>query len=147
MRKILVLTIAFFAISVTVNAQEWNTNFKEAQAQASNEHKNILLVFSGSDWCAPCIKLEKSIFQSEAFKTFAADNYILVRADFPKRKKNKLSQAQQEQNNQLAATYNSNGYFPLVVLLDEKGTVVGKTGYKNTTPKAYIELLQSFEKN
>lgn len=103
-------------------------------------------MFSGSDWCAPCIKLEQSIFQSEAFKTFSATAYILVRADFPKRKKNKLSETQQAQNNELAATYNQNGYFPLVVVLNAEGNVLGKTGYKKTTPEEYISLLESFVK-
>ena len=106
---LLIVSILFLTSVTTLSAQEWTTNFEEATTQASKEHKNILLVFSGSDWCAPCIKLEKSIFQSEAFKTFASYNYILVRADFPKRKKNKLSKAQQEQNNELAASYNQNG--------------------------------------
>lgn len=146
MKKIISSILLFLAITTTVNAQNWNTNFKEATAQATKESKNIILVFSGSDWCAPCIKLEKSIFQSEAFKTFSANDYILVRADFPKRKKNKLSESQQEQNNQLAAMYNQNGYFPLVVVLNAKGKVLGKTGYKNTTPQDYISVLESFTK-
>lgn len=146
MKKILVSIVFFLAITTVVTAQNWNTNFQEATAQASKESKNIVLVFSGSDWCAPCIKLEQSIFQSDEFKTFATKNYILVRADFPKRKKNKLSETQQEQNNQLAATYNQNGYFPLVVVLDAEGKVLGKTGYKKTTPEDYISLLTSFGK-
>jgi hypothetical protein len=44
-------------------------------------------VFSGSDWCAPCIKLDKSIWQSTEFKEYAASNLILERADFPKKNK------------------------------------------------------------
>ena len=49
-------------------SQNWKTNFEEAKTQAMNENKNILLVFSGSDWCAPCIKLDKTVWQSEEFK-------------------------------------------------------------------------------
>ncbi|QHI36251.1 Disulfide bond reductase DsbH [Kordia antarctica] len=146
MKKTLSSIFILLAITTTVNAQNWNTNFQEATAKAAKESKNIILVFSGSDWCAPCIKLEQSIFQSEAFKTFSATDYILVRADFPKRKKNKLSDSQQEQNNELAAMYNPNGYFPLVVVLNAEGKVLGKTGYKNTTPEDYISVLASFTK-
>ncbi|WP_046746020.1 thioredoxin family protein [Kordia zhangzhouensis] len=146
MKKNLVALLFLLSVNMVVYAQEWNTDFKEVQVQASKEHKNIILVFSGSDWCAPCIKLEKSIFQSEAFKKTATNEYVLLRADFPKRKKNKLSEQQQKHNNELAALYNQEGYFPLVVVLDSQGKVLGKTGYKNTTPEAYISLLQSFEK-
>ena len=116
------------------------------KAKATNEHKNILLVFSGTDWCAPCIKLDKFIWQSEEFKAFSNDHFVLLKADFPKSKKNQLPAEQQEHNNMLAEKYNKNGYFPHVVILNNQGTVVGTTGYKNITPKEYINLLVSLEK-
>ena len=49
-------------------AQDWQTDFEEAKKIAAEQDKNIIIVFSGSDWCAPCIKLDKNIWQSEAFK-------------------------------------------------------------------------------
>ena len=66
MRKIAIL--CFVLLSSFSFAQDWQTNFEEAKKIASAQDKNIILVFSGSDWCAPCIKLDKSIWQSEAFK-------------------------------------------------------------------------------
>jgi thioredoxin-related protein len=105
-----------------------------------------LLVFSGSDWCAPCIKLDKSIWQSAEFKEYAASNLILERADFPKKKQNQLDPNLQKQNEVLAARYNKEGVFPLVVVLDSKGTVLGKASYKNVSPNEYITLLNSFIK-
>jgi len=36
------------------------------------------------------------------------------------------------------------GYFPLVLLLDANGKVLGKTGYKKVKPAEYISLLNSF---
>ncbi len=66
MRKLLLLV----ALSITnlIVAQDWQYNFDDAKKQASEQDKNIIIVFSGSDWCAPCIKLDRSIWQSEAFK-------------------------------------------------------------------------------
>ncbi|MGH1386999.1 thioredoxin family protein [Kordia sp.] len=124
--------------------QEWNTNFETAKAEAITKNQHIILVFSGSDWCAPCMKLEREIWDTEAFKSYAKENYTLLKADFPKRKKNKLSKALQTQNEQLAETYNPNGYFPLVVVLDKTGKQLGALGYKKTTPEAYIKLLNAF---
>lgn len=131
-------------MTYTVNAQEWQYNLSTAQKMAKEKNREIILVFSGSDWCAPCIKLEKEILESEEFKAFAKDNFVLLRADFPRRKQNKLSKEQQEKNNKLAEKYNTNGYFPFVVVLNYNGKVLGTTGYKKVTPKEYIKILTSF---
>lgn len=145
-RKILYpFVLLIFTVS-QLTAQNWLTNLNEAKQKAQDDHKNILLVFFGSDWCAPCMKLERTIWQSEEFKTFAKEHFILLKADFPKQKKNQLEPLLQEQNNQLAAKYNKNGFFPLVVILDKDGKLLGSTGYKNVTPKDYIDILASLEK-
>jgi thioredoxin-related protein len=127
-------------------SQNWKTNFEEAKTQAMNENKNILLVFSGSDWCAPCIKLDKTVWQSEEFKKESESKWVIYRADFPKKKVNQLDSALTESNKKLAAQYNAEGYFPLVLLLDKTGTVIGVDGYKNISAAAYIQLIHSFEK-
>lgn len=133
------------AMAPAAFSQDWK-NFEDAKALALKENKNIILVFSGSDWCAPCIKLDKSIWQSEDFKSEAKKDWILVKADFPKKKGNELSPELQEQNRVLAEKYNKDGFFPLVVVLDKNGKATGKTGFKNVTPKEYIALLHSLEK-
>lgn len=127
-------------------AQNWQTNFEEAKVIAQKENKNILLVFSGSDWCAPCMKLEKNIWMSPEFQTEAQNSWIIYKADFPKKKANQLSPERTEQNKKLAEKYNKEGSFPLVVLLDPSGKVLGMFGFKNSSPSAYIALIHSAEK-
>ncbi len=127
-------------------AQEWQPGFADALAGAKEQHKPILLVFAGSDWCAPCIKLEKKIWQSDVFRAYAKENYVLYKADFPRKKANRLPVALAEQNGALAEKYNPNGHFPLVLLLDSHEHILGETGYLNSTPEAYLELLKSFIK-
>ncbi len=125
-------------------AQNWGTDFEKAKLEASTEHKPILLVFQGSDWCAPCMKLDREIWTSETFKNYSKNHLILLKADFPRRKQNALSAEQKEKNNLLAETYNKNGFFPFVVLLDSNGKVLGTTGYKKISPEEYITELNSF---
>lgn len=137
--------LVFVIISVQGFSQNWVTKLDQAEAKATKEGKNILLVFSGSDWCIPCMKLERYILESDEFKTFSKDHFVLLRADFPKQKKNKLSEAQQAYNDELAEQYNPNGYFPLVVILDQNGKVLGNTGYKNVSPAEYISQLATLE--
>ena len=136
--------VLIFFIGLNSFSQNWLTNFEEAKQVAHSSNQKIILVFSGSDWCAPCIKLEKEIWKTEEFKAYSKSNFVMLRADFPRRKKNALSKELQEHNNNLAEKYNKNGFFPLVVVLDENGKVLGETGYKKTIPNAYIKLLSSY---
>ncbi|WP_373940674.1 thioredoxin family protein [Polaribacter sejongensis] len=137
--------VAFFLISIsTTIAQEWQTDLTVAKEIATKESKPIILVFQGSDWCAPCIKLDHQIWSTTAFKQYSKDNYVMLQADFPKRKKNALSDAQTAANAKLAETYNKNGIFPFVVVLNSKGKVLGETRLsKNYTRRLYqgIELF------
>src|SRR6187455_3128490 len=84
----------------------WLTDFQHAQTQAKQSQKLILLNFAGSDWCAPCIKMTRDIFEQEVFSQYADNNLLLVRADFPRLKKNQLSTIQTAHNEKLAETYN-----------------------------------------
>lgn len=102
----------------------WHLNMREAREIAQKEHRYILLNFSGSDWCGPCIMLRKEIFDDPVFGGFADSVLVLVNADFPRMKKNRLSKEQQLLNDQLADQYNSQGKFPLTLLLNADGKVV-----------------------
>jgi thioredoxin-related protein len=145
MKKSLILVLLFIAGVNPVNAQEWYTDIVAAQQVAGTKDLPIILVFKGSDWCAPCIKLDKEVFKTETFQLHAIDHFVLLEADFPKKKKNALPEALQNHNDALAEKYNKRGIFPLVVILDKNGKVLGETGYKKTTPAAFIKHLESFK--
>lgn len=120
----------------------WDTNFENAKKQAAKEHKLILLNFSGSDWCGPCIRLHDEIFESATFKNFADNNLVLVNADFPRLKKNQLSKEQQKSNDKLADKYNPEGIFPFTVLMNADGTVIKSwEGYPNETAEQFTKGL------
>ena len=137
------LIIPCLLLSISAQAQDWLISIEAAKAQASQEDNKILLVFQGSDWCAPCIKMEHNVWSQDAFKTYAKSNLVLLKADFPKRKNNKLDASQQEHNDALAKKYNQQGIFPLVVIMDQEGNVLGETGYKKYDSENYIEHIKS----
>ena len=136
--------ILFVIITHSVSSQNWQTNFEEVKFEAQQSHKPIILVFSGSDWCAPCIKLDKQIFQSDVFKNYTNENAILIKADFPRKKQNALSEELKIHNIKLAEHYNKNGFFPYVLVLDEHGKVLGELGYEKLGPQDYLNRLISF---
>lgn len=146
MKKVLLLLLV---VSLNIGAafsQDWQTDFEEAKEIATLENKPIVLVFQGSDWCAPCIKLDHEIWSTDTFISYSKENYVMLRADFPRRKKNALSESQSEANAKLAEIYNKRGIFPFVVILDNEGKILGETGYKKTTPSAYIKELNCYIK-
>lgn len=127
--------------------QKWYTNFDKAKTKAAKQEKNILMVFSGSDWCIPCMKLEKNIWNSKVFKKANKDHFIFLRVDFPRKKKNQLSKKQKKHNKKLAEKYNKKGYFPLIKILDSTGVILGTTGYKDLKPEEFYQHLISLEQN
>lgn len=139
------LTLLFFVCFGALQAQEWQDSFASALDKANSEDKPIVLVFSGSDWCAPCIRLKKSILDSEEFRSYASENYVLYNADFPRKKQNQLPEEKSGANKTLAEKYNPKGYFPLVVVLDKNESILGETGFNpRHTPEKYISVLNKF---
>ena len=121
----------------------WETNFEHAKEIAHQQHKNILLNFSGSDWCGPCIRMRDEFFEIAPFKDLADSSLVLLNADFPRMKKNQLSKEQQKENNRVADQYNPHGLFPLTLLLDETGKVIFTwEGYPAMTPSYFINQVK-----
>lgn len=141
MKNALLLMLAFFVFA-TSNAQ--SGLLQDAEAKAKQSNKFILLNFSGSDWCIPCIRLEKEVFEKEAFVTYAADKLIMLHADFPRQKKHLPSKEIIQQNEALAEQYNKKGNFPYTVLLDSNGKVLKSwEGLTNPNAEAFVKDLQT----
>ena len=136
-----------FLLGVLILAQlVYASNWDDTKAQAKQENKLILLKFSGSDWCGPCIQLQKVIFDDPVFEQFAHEKLVLFKADFPRLKKNQLPKEQQAINDQLAETYNPEGEFPCMVLIDAQGNTLRKWhGYDKThTVQDYMADVNAF---
>lgn len=112
----------------TAHLAGWTTSADDAMETASREGKHVMALFTGSDWCSWCIKLEDEVFSTSEFQSWASENVIPLKLDFPKRKK--LAPHLESQNEALLARYKSHvrGY-PTVLFLDANGEVVGKMGY------------------
>lgn len=133
---ILVWTLSF---ALSYAAEPVTNDLKAAKQQAKIEHKLILLKFSGSDWCVPCINVQKKVIDTEEFQDFASTRLVLMNADFPRQKKNQLSAEDTKKNAELAEQYNKEGIFPKFVLLDENGKVLSQwAGLEKMEPK-YLE--------
>jgi len=136
--------LAICTMMFLVNAVNWSGDFSVAQKQAAQEHKLIMINFSGSDWCGPCIRLRTEILESAAFENYASDHLVLVRADFPRQKKDQLSKEQVKLNEALADKYNPDGKFPYTLLVDENGKVLKAwDGFPDETADQFVAQVSA----
>jgi len=135
--------LAFLLLTfITPTNSIWLGDITTAVDQANKEHKLILVNFSGSDWCGPCIRLRKEILESDIFGKYANDHLVLVRADFPRQKKNQLASDQVKRNEALADKYNPEGKFPFTLLIDEHGKVLKSwDGFPDETPNQFVSQI------
>jgi thioredoxin-related protein len=123
---------------------KWGTDFEKAKTEAVQSKKNILISFSGSDWCVPCRKMKNTLFASHEFIQFADNQLVLVQLDFPRLKKNQLSKAQIQHNEALAERYNPQGAFPYTVLVNAQGRVLKIwDGMPKSNPNTFIQEIRS----
>lgn len=106
----------------------WSTDLDKAFEKAKIENKSVLVEFTGSDWCPPCIAMRKNVFSKKEFVDAASQKYILVELDFPKGDK-----AIADQNEPLAKKYKIEG-FPTVVLFNSDQKEFGRF-YASEYPK------------
>ncbi len=146
--KYLFLVLLSFVMASNANAQYWGHDYARAIDTAKNEKKFILVNFSGSDWCGPCIRLHKEVFTTEVFLKVANEKLVLLNADFPRYKKNQLPAAQQKINDSLAEQFNNKGIFPLTVLVSTQGKIVKSwDGFPSSIDAFNEDLQQTIQDN
>jgi len=104
---------------------------------AGKETMPTLLIFSGSDWCKPCIQLKKEVLDTPTFQKYAEANLILKEVDFPYKKANRLPKEKRDSNDALAAKYNPQGIFPSLILIDETGNQIANLSARGTNLLMY----------
>jgi thioredoxin-related protein len=123
-------------------AADWQTDYAKALALAKSQNKRVLLDFTGSDWCGPCIELRKRVLSRPDFSAYADKNLVLVEIDYPQRKKQ--SDELKKQNEKLSKQYGIDEKgFPTIMLLDPSGKVLREfTGYDGDTTAGFIARLE-----
>lgn len=112
------VTVGVAALTATAFATTpagWSTDLEKAFATAKAENKSVLVEFTGSDWCPPCIAMRKNVFSKKEFVTEASKKFILVELDYPNN-----DPATKEKNQPYAEKYKIEG-FPTVILFSPEG--------------------------
>jgi thiol:disulfide interchange protein len=112
------VTVGVAALTATAFAttpEGWTTDLEKAFEKAKAEKKAVLVEFTGSDWCPPCIAMRKNVFSKKEFVDAASKKYVLVELDFPNG-----DAAVKEKNQPYADKYKIEG-FPTVILFSAEG--------------------------
>ncbi len=140
--------MAFLSIGL-ISAQDhealnWHTDFKKAQNIAQKEQKPIVLLFTGSDWCPPCMAMHRDLFSNREFIDLSK-KVVLVMVDFPRRKP--MSEAQRLKNSNLARKFHQGGV-PTFVALTPDGKLIDKiSGYMFGHPERDIDFFKKVIKS
>lgn len=119
-------------------AADWVNDFNAAKATAAEQKKDLLLDFTGSDWCGWCIRLKEEVFSKAEFQEDAPKHFVLVELDYPREKK--LPEEIVKQNETLRDEYQIRGY-PTILLTDATGRPYAQTGYRYGGAEEYVKHL------
>lgn len=135
----LAFAMSALAAAATSTPGGFTDNLDEALARAKANKRPVVAVFSGSDWCVWCKRLEKEVLSTEVFRKDATNAYELVYIDNPN-DKGLLSEHAKKCNETLTSTYEVSG-FPTVLILDGDGKRVAELGYAEGGPEKYLAML------
>ena len=139
MKKILFLLLLSNTLGIHLFGQSFVT--KDSIFEKSvKDQKSVFILFSGSDWCANCMRFEKKVLDDPSFQQFLKTNVLFLNADFPQRKK--LNGKLIEQNEWLAEQYNPDGIFPTLLLVTPEQKIVPLT-YTQETASQFIDKMKN----
>ena len=151
LRFVIISTLLIFLSGFSISAGQevgftevgFTEDAPKAIQQAKAENKDVILLFTGSDWCPPCKKLEKEVLAEKEFLDEISKQYVLIKLDFPKNSPQDPKLA--EQNAEYSKKYGIDS-FPTLVLADSKLVPFAFAGYEAGGHLNYLDLLQTARK-
>jgi thioredoxin-related protein len=126
-------------VSSTKAEDVWAEDASRGIEQAVKEDKDLLLLFTGSDWCPPCQKLEQEVLSNEEFQFEATKHFVLVKFDFLKQTPQERSVT--EQNEEWSEKFGVDD-FPTVFLVDHALKPYAIAGYEDGGFQNYLGMLE-----
>lgn len=134
------LSSALFIAGLSAQDVVWHDNYEAGAAQAKEEDKDLLLVFTGTDWIEICEEFNREILTQEDFMETVSKEFALVKLEYPEN--NRLPREEATRKQFLRDAYQVRG-FPTVVLTTAEGRPFGFNGYQPVSPEEYAEMTMS----
>ena len=134
---VLFLAGMFVSVLSAATPEGWTSDFEKAKLKAAKENRLLYVLFTGSDWCGYCIKLQKEVLSKPEFKKLGEKDFVFVYIDFPRKSRADNPIA----NRALVQMYKVDGY-PTAFVMDANGKVLEKI--VGAFPlKSYIKKLET----
>lgn len=133
--------VALMIVAAPLHADDdrWTSDLAAAKAEAGQSQRDLLLDFTGSDWCVPCRRLKAEVFDQVVFRNEAPKSFVLVKLDYPRT--TELPPAVAKQNEAMKKRYNIRS-FPTIMLTDEQARPYAiMSPYDDETPGEYLKKL------
>ena len=135
--------IAAACMAPCLAAEGWLTDMDAAKKEAAEQKKDLMIEFTGSDWCPPCMQLRANVFSKPDFQKEAQKNFVLLELDYPRSKEQ--SAEVKAANQKLAEQYGVTS-FPTIVFVDASGKPFG--GFVGGRPREDVmKAMQDALKN
>lgn len=135
-----VLGTATATVAPVESEARWFADYDEAVLVAKKEGKDLLVDFTGSDWCGWCIRLHEEVFDHAEWIDAASKDYVFVALDFPNSDELKAAVPNPERNEELKGELGVKG-FPTIFLMKSDGTAYARMGYAAGGPAGYLKLM------
>lgn len=119
----------------------WLNNWTTAKNTAVKSQKNILIKFTGSDWCPPCKQLEKSVYSNPTFMKHASNRWVLLELDFPRQKQ--LPSDQKRHNAIIQSHFKVTGFPTLILVTPEKEVIHRQSGYGGQKASDFYKKIKA----
>lgn len=120
-------------------AAEWTEDINAAVEQAAATDKDLMILYTGSDWCPPCKLLDKEVLSQEQFIFEVDPHYVLVKLDFPRQTEQEPEIA--KRNAEWAQRFGIEG-FPTIVLTDVALKPYAFLGYEEGGFQNYLAIVE-----
>lgn len=113
----------------------WLDSVSSAEFEAKKYQLPIFLLFTGSDWCPPCIQLESRVLGSREFQDVADQRLVLAKLEVPRG-------VGRSADLKRLMTKHSVGSFPTAIILSAEGKELGRlSGYSGVPAGEYLAGL------
>lgn len=122
----------------------WFADFDQATERAAADGKDLLVKFTGSDWCPPCKRLEAEVFSHDNFASALAGDFVLVKLDYPNGAEARAKVPNATRNREVLQQFGIQGY-PTVLLMTVDGVPYAQTGYRPGGVEPYLAHVREIQ--
>ena len=142
--NIIAATVLLLTLVAQAGHEQWTTDYDKAVAQAKDEQKVLFLNFTSTDGNPTVRKFNKEILGQDKFYAYAKDHGVIL-VDIIMGGKKSKNPATAKQHAAAVKKYNVKK-FPVVLIADTTGTVLGELDYAAGGPEPFIAKLDDIIK-